>query len=676
MFVVIDEDLDIIVFTYPNLKTIRRFLKKKIKSLKIQSDEKNVPTTYLPKLYKTSRYEHPLQNKDKTINKIDNVHDNTYNGKEEHINEYKEKNNFIIKKNKSYVDDFHTSTFDIFSDENLNLFMHTYKNIYVLNNMENIITCNEKNKKINYEYKQNESQDDDVFMLVENMKRGSSNKKHIEKNYKCISKKEKKNNFYSLLKVIEKTDYIFNDLYLNPTYKILRICFLPSSIHYVVYLAYVLINNNHYLFVTIVNYLSKPVYKYMVHILINNIVQNEEFSQFFMKSYDQICSGHLMRKEKLLASQEKNKNKDESIIINAQQKKEKKYVMCKDILNKYLSTLKIAIINNRHIILYGSCLLSLIEIKNYNLNSSHNPYVKEYEYKYLKLIFNLYCFEHFSNVYDTYVNKLSYDLKHHLVKNDLFKKERKNSHLFYLNKSGENCDPNGDISKGKDRYIQKKEQVNENMDIYNNNNNSNRMYTYEESINKYKMNKNDTEEEYTFYIFSLFNDIYMLTNGKYKKMSSIEKMNDTNKGDDNRSLDVLFNYNEWKIIKLKNDSLDERMKICTFQGVMNMNINYYYNKNYYKSNISLNPCIQSTIQRYNIFNEEKRKGGVIQMNYQGSIYPDVYILRELKYGEQGQKKKQAYYYNFKDEQLLTLYDEGDCDTIDISDKYKIYTFIN
>lgn len=137
-------------------------------------------------------------------------------------------------------------------------------------------------------------------------------------------------------------------------------------------------------------------------------------------------------------------------------RKKKKYVMCKDILNKYLSTLKIAIFNNRHIILYGSCLLSLIEIKNYNLNSSHNPYVKEYEYKYLKLIFNLYCFEHFSNVYDTYVNKLSYDLKHHLVKNDLFKKERKNSHLFYLNKSGENCDPNGDISKGKDRYIQKK----------------------------------------------------------------------------------------------------------------------------------------------------------------------------------------------------------------------------
>lgn len=66
----------------------------------------------------------------------------------------------------------------------------------------------------------------------------------------------------------------------------------------------------------------------MVHILINNIVQNEEFSQFFMKSYDQICSGHLMRKEELLASQEKNKNKDESIIINAQQKKEKKNMLC------------------------------------------------------------------------------------------------------------------------------------------------------------------------------------------------------------------------------------------------------------------------------------------------------------------------------------------------------------
>lgn len=112
----------------------------------------------------------------------------------------KKKNNFIIKKNKSYVDDFHTSTFDIFSDENLNLFMHTYKNIYVLNNMENIITCNEKNKKINYEYKQNESQDDDVFMLVENMKRGSSNKKHIEKNYKCISKKEKKKQFLQFIK--------------------------------------------------------------------------------------------------------------------------------------------------------------------------------------------------------------------------------------------------------------------------------------------------------------------------------------------------------------------------------------------------------------------------------------------------------------------------------------------
>lgn len=77
--------------------------------------------------------------------------------------------------------------------------------------------------------------------------------------------------------------------------------------------------------------------------------------------------------------------------------------------------------------------------------------------------------------------------------------------------------------KEKIDIYKKKEQVNENMDIYNNNNNSNRMYTYEESINKYKMNKNDTEEEYTFYIFSLFNDIYMLTNGKYKKMSSIEK---------------------------------------------------------------------------------------------------------------------------------------------------------
>ncbi|CRH02720.1 myosin D, putative [Plasmodium relictum] len=561
IFIGIDKNLNLIIFTYPNLKTIKKFIKKKIKSIKHSNE--NLPKTNLPLLYKSNRYDSQLQKK------VDNVRQKCDN----FVNNCK-KEDIIRNENTEFEA---KEQYDVFSEENLNMFIHIYKNIYVLSNLEDVF---KKEKELNYKKE---------VIEIEGTKLKTELYNQIDKikddtKFKEINKK-KNISFSSFLIELKKEEYIMNEFYSNPSFKILKICFLPSSISYFSYLAYALINGNHYLLLTIVNFLSKPIYKYTTYILINNVINNKDFLNFFIKSYN-----HINFNNKINTTSDENQIGEKNAINN-------------ESLDKYLSTLKMTIINNSHILIYGSCLLSLVEIKKYDLNNT-NPYIKEYEYKYLKLIFNLYCFEYFNNIYDSYMNKLSYDLKHNLIINDLFKNEKNNF-----------IGPNE--SKERVSSFNKNDELNTDMKENN---------------------------ECMFYIFSLFNEIYLLTN----------------KNEEN-SFDVLFNYENWKIMKLKNSNTGD-IKKCTFQGVMNVNINYYYNKSYYKSFIALNSSIQATIQKYdnNNNNDDNKK------KYYKSIFPDVYILKEMRYNMY--KKRNGFYYNLKNEELFTLCNEKEDDFITPNDK--------
>ncbi|CRG96935.1 myosin D, putative [Plasmodium gallinaceum] len=575
IFIGIDKSLNLIIFTYPNLRTIKKFLKKKIKSIKHSNG--NLPKTYLPLLYKSNNYDTHLQKK------VDNEKQKC----EAFLNNCKKEN---ICKNKN-EEEFETDEQkDVFSEENLNMFIHMYKNIYVLSNLENVF----KKEKEEKNYKKEVIETERTKLKTEFYDKNDK----IKEDTKFKETNKNKNiSFSSFIKELKKEEYIMNELYSNPSFKILKICFLPSSISYFSYLAYSLINENHYLLLTIVNFLSKPIYKYTTYILINNVINNEDFFSFFIKSYNHININN-------------NINTD-----NNEKQIEKKNVINNENLDKYLSTLKMSIINNSHILIYGSCLLSLIEIKKYDLNNI-NPYIKEYEYKYLKLIFNLYCFEYFNNVYDSYMNKLSYDLKHNLIINDLFKNEKKKNFII------------PDESKKSVSSFNENDELNKDM----------------------KENC-----EFMFYIFSLFNEIYLLTN-----------KNEVN------SVDVLFNYENWKIIKLKNSNTGDT-KNCTFQGVMNMNINYYYNKNYYKSFIALNSSIQATFQKY--YNNNNNNNNSISINYPyKSVFPDVYVLKEMRYNMC--KRRNGFYYNLKNQELFTLYNEKEDELITSNDdKYLSYNIL-
>ncbi|CAD2114107.1 myosin D, putative [Plasmodium vinckei petteri] len=546
----IDEELNTVLFTYPNINTIRRFIKKKIKSIKKSND--NLPNTYLPQLYKSRKYsEHFFEKK---INDLESMIKN-----EETIN---------------YANEKMDKESNLFDDNNLNMFMHMYKNVYVLSTLDSILSklCSVNSQHVdNYKTKEN------INNITEN------NNKEVKTDKKC----------FTYLKGIKKEDYISKELYTNETFKVLKISFLSNSINYFVYLSYALIGENHYLLLTIVNLFSKPVYTYTIRIDINNIIKNDNFVKFFIKNYNKIYQ-----------------NSKINIPVNIKKNENINFMKNKECIDKFLSTIKMSIINNSHIFIHGCCILSLVEITKFNLNSG-NPYIKEYEYKYLQLKFNLYCFEYFNNVYDTYINKLSHDLKHQLVINDMLRNEEKEgvekkSKLVRLNCSEKNEEHNLSCMS---------------------NENSDNLFSQE----------NDNSG-YSFYIFSLFSKIYLLTNKKYEPNYS----------------EVIFNYDDWKIFKLKSDDnnnmIEDENKLCSFQGILNMNINYYYKQNYYKSHISLNSSIQATIQKY----DECFADGKLHHSTHKYIYPDVYVLRIKNSVDNNNSDDESFYYNLKNQQMLTL----------------------
>lgn len=209
------------------------------------------------------------------------------------------------------------------------------------------------------------------------------------------------------------------------------------------------------------------------------------------------------------------------------------------------------------------------------------------------------------------MNKLSHDLKHQLIINDILRNDQKGvekkSKLVHLNCSEKNEEHNISCMS---------------------NENSDNLFSQE--------NENSG---YSFYIFSLFSRIYLLTNKEYESNYS----------------EVIFNYDDWKIFKLKLDGTnnmieDDENKLCAFQGILNMNINYYYKQNYYKSHISLNSSIQATIQKYDeYFADEKHHHSTHKY-----VYPDVYVLRIKNGIDNNNSDDESFYYNLKNQQMLTL----------------------
>ncbi|ETB61801.1 hypothetical protein, variant [Plasmodium yoelii 17X] len=574
----IDEELNIVLFSYPNINTIRRFIKKKIKLIKKSND--NLPNTYLPQLYKSRKYSEHFFEKKK--NYLESIIKN-----EEMVN--------------YDVNEKMDNESNLFDDNNLNMFIHMYKNIYVLSTLDGILS---KSCSVNSEHFDN-------YKTMESVNKMESVNNIIENNNKEVKKDAKDKKCFTYLKALKKEDYISKELYTNETFKVLNISFLSNSINYFVYLSYALINENHYILLTIVNLFSKPIYTYTIHIAINNIIKNDDFVKFFIKNYNKIYQNNKIDIQENIEKQE-----------NTNLMKNKEY------LDKFLSTIKMSIINNSHIFIYGCCILSLVEITKFNLNSG-NPYIKEYEYKYLQLKFNLYCFEYFNNVYDRYMNKLSHDLKHKLIINDILGNEQKEdvekkSKLVHLNISEKNEEHNPSL------YIR--------------NENNDNLFSQE--------NENSGN---SFYIFSLFSRIYLLTN----------------KGCESNYSQVIFNYDDWKIFKLKlnssnnnnnnnNIAEDDENKLCAFQGILNMNINYYYKQNYYKSHVSLNSSIQATIQKY----DEYFADGTLHHSTHKYVYPDVYVLRiknsnfTNSFDKNNNSDEESFYYNLKNNQMLRLCTHG------------------
>lgn len=168
----------------------------------------------------------------------------------------------------------------------------------------------------------------------------------------------------------------------------------------------------------------------------------------------------------------------------------------------------------------------------------------------------------------------------------------------------------------------------------------------------------------SFYIFSLFSRIYLLTNKRCELNYS----------------EVIFNYDDWKIFKLKlnnsNNNIveDDENKLCGFQGILNMNINYYYKQNYYKSHISLNSSIQATIQKY----DEYFADGTLHHSTHKYVYPDVYVLRIKNSNftnsvDNNNSDEESFYYNLKNHQMLRLCTHGNKKTSILKDRYEYDT---
>uniref|UniRef100_A0A8C9GRL0 Myosin motor domain-containing protein n=1 Tax=Piliocolobus tephrosceles TaxID=591936 RepID=A0A8C9GRL0_9PRIM len=329
LFIGIDKNLNLILFTYPNMRTIKSILKIKIKSIK--QNNKNLPNTLLPRLYKSKRYESTFLQRKSKHDVYDGLNVTTHIG-----------NNIIKNENLDLFLDKDNIN-DVFSNENINMFIHVYKNIYVLSTIENILNEQEegiksvvgktdvtstnevvkengKNEletgvsiKIKNEIKKDEVTKSCVykqihtfntFEAVDNNKKekpygeekpcGEENSCGEEKpcgEQKSWGEEEsskkgkstetnKKSKYYSFLKSIKKENYIIKEFYNNLSFKVLKINFLPSNMSHIVYLCYTLINNDHYLLLTIVNLFSNPIYKHTIYIPINNIINNEKFVDF------------------------------------------------------------------------------------------------------------------------------------------------------------------------------------------------------------------------------------------------------------------------------------------------------------------------------------------------------------------------------------------------------------
>ncbi|KJP88769.1 hypothetical protein AK88_01650 [Plasmodium fragile] len=557
IFLAVGADLSVRIFTYPTLDSIKSFLKKKIELMKKGSED--VPSTYLPQLHRSRKFGGPSS-----------MGAATRKG---------------------------TERGELFSEENLKMFMHMYKNVYVL-------SC---------------------------LGKAPGGGEVMEEGGQCRGKTRKRKEEYTLLKRINKEEYLEREMYTNPSFKMLKITFLPTSLSQFMCLSYVHVRKDHYLLVTFVNYFSKPIYNYTTRINISNVINNEQFWNFFLNFCgESVLTGSIEAVRRFPGGR---KEGGEEVSPGEQHEERKK----KDVEN-YLSTIKMSVINNTHVIIHGACLLSLVQVQRYDIPCAE-VCAREYEYKYLKVVFNLICFEVFSHVCDEHLGKLSHDLKHGLVVDELFGSggERNNSWQqkntrICLNGSGDShtCAQLGGPS----------DQVGNDL---------------HEAESRLSRESREAPRQCAFYIFSPRGEIYVLTNGGHEGGSSTGG--------------ELFRHGPWAIRKFSyRQSLkreegktqeganeeDEDVLPYSYYGIFNMNLSYFYKQEYYKSFVTLNPSVQATIRKY--VSREKASVMGVSRCISTSLFPDVCVLREWnKCRRVGGMKRDCLYYSLRnDGEVMTL----------------------
>ncbi|KMZ96685.1 myosin D [Plasmodium vivax North Korean] len=454
----------------------------------------------------------------------------------------------------------------------------------------------------------------------------------------------------ALLRRIHKEEYIEQEVCANPSFKILKVAFLPTSLSHFVCLSYEQRGREHYLLVTLVNCCSKPTYNYTTKIRITSVIESAQFWKFLLQTGGDSLAGAT-----------------EPVAVGRrcpgdQNEEKKKHV------ESYLSTLQISPISNSLVVIHGACLLSLVQIHHYSLGSS-DVCLREYERRFLRVAFSLICFEVFSHVCEEHLGRLSPDLKHRLVVDELFGRGEKRSNIeegsnieersntqICLNGSGDS-DTSAHLAGPLDEVKKQPDEA----------------------------TPQEPPRQCSLYAFSPRGEIYLLTNGERGGSSG-----------------ELFRHGPWGVRKLavrrrsagegaawegatgekateegatEEGATEEGATEegatgegatgegatgglpppCSYYGVFSMNISHFYKQEYHKSFVTLRPSIQATIRKYaragrepvtGVSGSSRIRSGINSMSSRmsKSLFPDVCVLREWTgSGFEGVQRECLYY---------------------------------
>ncbi|VUZ99003.1 myosin J, putative [Plasmodium vivax] len=590
IFIAVEGDLSVRIFSYPTLDSIKRFLRRKIHLMKRGSGD--IPSTYLPQLHRSRRFGGPSGG----ASTMGATAGESQPG-------------------------------DLFSEDNLNMFMHMYKDVYVLSSLGKVAGGAEV-----------------VDRGTEVVDGGAE---VVDGGAEVVDGRTARNNpgECALLRRIHKEEYIEQEVCANPSFKILKVAFLPTSLSHFVCLSYEQRGREHYLLVTLVNCCSKPTYNYTTKIRITSVIESAQFWKFLLQTGGDSLAGAT-----------------EPVAVGRrcpgdQNEEKKKHV------ESYLSTLQISPISNSLVVIHGACLLSLVQIHHYSLGSS-DVCLREYERRFLRVAFSLICFEVFSHVCEEHLGRLSPDLKHRLVVDELFGRGEKRSNIeegsnieersntqICLNGSGDS-DTSAHLAGPLDEVKKQPDEA----------------------------TPQEPPRQCSLYAFSPRGEIYLLTNGERGGSSG-----------------ELFRHGPWGVRKLavrrrsagegaawegatgekatEEGATEEGATEegatgegatgegatgglpppCSYYGVFSMNISHFYKQEYHKSFVTLRPSIQATIRKYaragrepvtGVSGSSRIRSGINSMSSRmsKSLFPDVCVLREWTgSGFEGVQRECLYY---------------------------------